>query len=274
MAKAAAAIAQAAGAVTGQPAPLARNVEKGKHLGFDTNVYPGDATMRIWKETPGANYKWVGFYLPAPCHTDTSWTGKRDTLKAMGWGVAVIYVGQQTWGKRPASLSDAQRAALRRHDPCAANLVSASEGVRDADDAIRRAEAEGFPPRTSIFLDLERMETIPAPMRDYYRAWTQRLLQHGGYRPAVYVHRHNAPVVYRDFAAMYRLAGVREAPRFWIAGGSGFEKARAPQDVGFAFAGVWQGVLDVARSVGEVKLPVDLNIASWASPSEAKIDVR
>ena len=43
----------------------------------------------------------------------------------------------------------------------------------------------------------------------------------------------------------------------------------APQDVGYAFAGVWQGVLDVARSVANIKLPIDVNVASWLSPSES-----
>src|SRR6185437_7088284 len=92
-------VAQAAAAVTGQPAPIADAVTGGKVMGFDTFAYPGDATMRAWMKTPGAPYKWVGFYLPSPCHKDDSWTGKRAVLDSMGWGFAVVYVGQQTWGK-------------------------------------------------------------------------------------------------------------------------------------------------------------------------------
>src|SRR4030095_16576310 len=73
--------------------------DKGPYLGFDTSDYPGDAAMQSWREH--ADYDWVGYYLQAPCHKDDSWTGKRDTLETMGWGVAVVYVGQQTWGKTP-----------------------------------------------------------------------------------------------------------------------------------------------------------------------------
>ena len=39
--------------------------------------------------------------------------------------------------------------------------------------------------------------------------------------------------------------------------------------MGFAFAGVWQGVIDVARSVADLKLPIDINVAAWKSPSES-----
>lgn len=72
----------------------------GRHLGFDTYAYPGDDVMLAWREDD-VPYEWVGYYLPAPCHKGRSWVGKRDTLTDMGWGMAVIYVGQQTWDKTP-----------------------------------------------------------------------------------------------------------------------------------------------------------------------------
>ena len=75
----------------------------GPYLGFDTSIYPGDIAMQAWREHAG--YDWVGFYLPAPCHKDDSWTGKRETIERMGWGVAVVYVGQQTWGRTPRLLA-------------------------------------------------------------------------------------------------------------------------------------------------------------------------
>ena len=67
------------------------------HLGFDTNLYPGDRAMDAWKRS--GEYEWVGYYLEAPCHKDASWSGTRARLTKNGWGLAVIYVGQQTWGK-------------------------------------------------------------------------------------------------------------------------------------------------------------------------------
>src|SRR5437764_156991 len=53
------------------------------HLGFDTNIYPGDKAMHAWKQS--AEYEWVGYYLPAPCHKDDSWSGTRERLVDSGW---------------------------------------------------------------------------------------------------------------------------------------------------------------------------------------------
>jgi len=264
-------VAQAAAAVTDQDAPIANAYEKGHFVGFDTHTYPGTMVMHTWKETPGAPYSWVGYYLPSPCHDDKSWVGKRDTLQKMGWGLAIIYVGQQTWGKTPRALTSSQASLLRRRTDCSADLISADEGTRNADEAVERAFGEGFAKGVVIFLDIERMETIPPAMRDYYRAWTARMLANGSYRPGIYAHQHNAEEIFNDVSDVFRAAGKTEKPRMWIAGGKGFDVGRAPQDVGFAFAGVWQGLIDIARSVAEVRLPVDLNVASWASPSESGV---
>src|SRR5256714_13269419 len=65
--------------------------------------------MRAWL-TADKPYRWVGYYLSAPCHSDSSWEGKRQTLSEMGWGMAVIYVGQQTWGRTPG-----QKVAVTRY---------------------------------------------------------------------------------------------------------------------------------------------------------------
>lgn len=265
----AAKVAQVAAAVTGQKAELADDYEKGHYVGFDTHTYPGTTTMKTWKETPGAPYSWVGYYLPSPCHADKSWTGKRDTLTSMGWGMAIVYVGQQTWGKTPRTLSAAQQAAVKRSTACSSDLVSADEATANADDATAKAKAEGFAPGSVVFLDLERMEKIPAAMQAYYRAWTARMLAIGIYQPGFYAHEHNAQQIHDDVVAVFKAAGSNAEPRFWIAGGKGFDEGRAPQDVGYTFAGMWQGVIDVARSVANIKLPVDINVGAWASPSES-----
>jgi len=265
----AAKVAQVAAAVTGQKAPLADAQQEGKNMGFDTHTYPGDKTMQAWKAAPGAPYRWVGYYLPAPCHKDRSWTGKRQKLVDMGWGLAVVYVGQQTWGRKPRSVSAKRLAQMQKSGTtCNADLISADRGRVDADDAIAATEKEGFPERSIVFLDIERMEKMPPEMRDYYRAWSKRLLEHGRYRPGVYVHKHNAETVYNDIKAEFAAAGVDEQPRIWVASGRGWEEGKAPQDVGFAFAGVWQGMIDVARTVADIKLPLDVNVSSWESPSD------
>jgi hypothetical protein len=81
---------------------ITSDLRAGRHLGFDTYAYPGDEAMKAWRQEEGAPYEWVGYYLPsAPCHKGESWAGKRETLGDMGWGLAVIYVGQQVWSGTP-----------------------------------------------------------------------------------------------------------------------------------------------------------------------------
>jgi hypothetical protein len=283
---------------------------KGRHLGFDTYAYPGDEVMRAWREAD-VPYEWVGYYLPlAPCHKGASWGGKRQTLDDMGWGVAVVYVGQQPWGdvsvpaaaaaavkpppkpaskvttarasQRPSSRKGkaraakpaAKKAAPVKRKPaantvstCSREFVTAARGTREADDAIAKAMAEGFPTGTVVFLNIERMNRVPQAMRDYYRAWTARMLANGRYRPGFYAHKFNAQIVYDDVKAEYERAGVRSEPPFWIAGGSGFSPEREPHEVGHAFAKVWQGVLDVVEEWKGFKLPLDVNVARVPSPS-------
>jgi hypothetical protein len=284
--------------VTGAISRIAPQDTSGPHLGFDTYSYPGDAAMAAWRDE-SVPYEWVGYYLKAPCHRDDSWLGKREKLEQLGWGVAVIYVGQQTWsgsakkrtlvtryvtkyvttavrvrGKRVRTrvpkrvavhawvTSRAQTSTI-----CNRDLVSASRGAIDGVDAINGAEAEGFPHGTMIFLDIERMDVVRGSMRDYYREWTDKLLKDGRYKPGFYAHTYNADLIHRDVAAVFLENGHREDPRFWIAGGNGFSPESEPNDVGHAFADVWQGVLDVARTYSGIKLPIDISVAKFSSPS-------
>jgi len=150
---------------------------------------------------------------------------------------------------------------------CSSSLVSAGQGRRDAADAIAKTTAEGFAPGTVIFLDIERMETIPQSMHEYYTAWTQAVLDNGLYRPGVYAHTHNAESIYSDVKDVFENAGIASDPSFWIAGSGDFDVDKPPTDVGHAFADVWQGLLDVVRTHNGVKLPIDISVASVASPS-------
>ncbi len=253
-------VAAAATTVVDAPAEIVASIaHAGSHVGFDTDIYPGDRTMAAWiaGDSP---YEWVGYYLPAACHKDTSWSGKRETLEQLGWGTAVIYVGQQSWPKRSG----------RAHagTTCATSFVTAARGTRDAADAIARTETEGFPRGSVIFLDIERMDAVPAAMRAYYRAWARAVLTDGRYRPGIYAHEHNAQVVYADVKDEFTQAGAAYDPPFWVAGNSNqFAIGKNPEDVGHVFADVWQGLLDVVRMRNGIRLPVDVSVATVSSPS-------
>lgn len=243
------------------PVRLAAAIEAAtneQYLGFDTNLYPGDRTMKIWAED--GTYDWVGFYLPAPCHKDRSWSGKRDTLLNMGWGLAVVYVGQQVWktSKKP-----------KKGATCSNAFVTGGRGVIEGRDAIGRVMAEGFPRGTVIFLDIERMDRIPASMKAYYTSWTKTVLEDGRYRVGYYTHHDNAAEIFRDVKAVFVAAGDTTEPPFWIAGRTKiFDTDKMPTDVGHAFAEVWQGLLDVTRTHAGIRLPIDVNVSGSRSPSE------
>jgi len=249
-----------------------RAVQDGRHLGFDTNLYPGDRTMQAWRGDDSP-YEWVGYYLPAPCHRDTTWVGKRTTLQGMGWGIAVVYVGQQSWGTMGRSAGTARKGRrTRRSDEasnCASAFVTAARGALDAVDAILRTEQEGFPHGTTIFLDIERMELLSPSMRAYYRAWTAGVLADGRYRPGVYAHTDNASKIYDDVRSVFVAAGDSREPQFWVAGRTRhFAPDKAPTDVGHSFADVWQGRLDIVDTQNGVRLPIDVSVARVPSPSQ------
>ena len=97
--------------VPGRIISAANKETRASYPGFDTNIYPGDRAMRAWRDDE--TYRWVGYYLPAPCHKDDSWSGKRAQLQDMGWGLAVIYVGQQTWERTPSQFETRYRTSTR-----------------------------------------------------------------------------------------------------------------------------------------------------------------
>ena len=237
--------------------------------GFDAYRYPGDSAMQRWR-APASPYRWVGYYLPSPCHRDSSWVGRRASLESMGWGTAVLYVGQQTWeGQPPPAVPDSARPDSTAAAPpaCVASLLGADRGALDADDAIARAAAEGFAAGSTIFLDVERMETVPPEMDAYYRAWTRRLLSDGRYRPGTYAHARNVPALYASAAAEYADAGRTAPPPFWIATTVGFAITAHPTAVGQPFAAVWQGAFDVTERWADIPLRIDVNVAATPSPS-------
>jgi hypothetical protein len=194
--------------------------------------------------------------------------------------MALIYVGQQLWEGLPerAPTPDTARAAgdtsrmagaAQRSITCSRTLLTAAQGTAEADDAMGKAAGDGFPRGTHIFLDVERMTTVPPAMRDYYRAWVARVLADGRFRPAIYSHHRNAAEIYADVRAVFDGAGVRDEPSFWISSPSSFALTSAPSDVGFRFARVWQGALDASQTWNGATLRIDVNVADSPSPSAA-----
>lgn len=220
--------------------------------------------MLAWRVPGQSPYRWVGYYLTSPCRRDTSWTGRRAALEAMGWGLAVLYVGQQAW--EGAALREDSAAATS--PACSRVLLTEERGRADADDAIARALAEGFASNSTIYLDIERMGSIPESMRAYYLAWVSRLWSDGRYRPGIYAHRLNAGQMHGDLEAIRATLQPRPAAlRWWIAGGTGFALDGAPTGVGLGFANVWQGWHNVRETWNGVALDIDANVADRSSPS-------
>jgi hypothetical protein len=233
--------------------------------GFDIANYPGDAAMRAWKY-PASPYYWVGYYLPAPCHRDTSWAGKRASLTEMGWGIAALYVGQQDFAHllnvapqtaRAASASTAAAAVV-----CSATLLSTAQGTAEAADAVAKLAADGFADSTTVYLDVETVTTITPDLLDYYRAWIAGVLRDGRYRPGVYAGKSNAQALYDAAVELYRAANRSDAPPFWVASGADFSLSKQPSDVGFAFAQVWQGMFNVSQRFNGTTLTVDVDVGA------------
>jgi hypothetical protein len=252
----AAACAPGAATPGARPAPSNPNV----HPGFDARVYPGEAAMRAWRES--SPYRWVGYYLPAPCHRDASFSGTRPALERMGWGMAILYVGQQAFeGAAPPDTTTGRPIV------CSRTLLTAERGRADARDAVARTRGEGFPAGSVIYLDVERTSAVPDSLLAYYDAWTGEVLRDGTYLPGTYAHQANAARLFAAARAAYERAGRAGSPPFWVAGGSGFSLDQPPYAVGLTYARVWQGVLDADRSWGGVSLRVDENVSDRPNPS-------
>lgn len=243
--------------------------------GFDIALFPGTDVMNAWKY-PSSPFRWVGYYLYAPCHRDSSFTGQYKTLIAAGWGVAAVYVGQQDWTQIP---SDLMPSPLRASPSlasnmrsmmvtCSSTLLSSGQGGTEAADAVARMQGDGFPDHSVVFLDVEYVTDVTPALLDYYTGWIARVLQDGHYTPGVYAAKTNAQTLYDTATALYHAAGRSDAPPFWIASSDGaFGAARHPSDVGLPFARLWQGLFNVRETYNGVAQNIDVDLADKPSPS-------
>ncbi|CAN5893397.1 hypothetical protein BH23GEM9_BH23GEM9_34990 [soil metagenome] len=235
--------------------------------GFDTRDYPGDATMRRW--FAASPYRWVGYYLPAPCYTGTTWSGRRDALRQMGWGFAVLFVGEQDWSAMRAAPGDTVPIATP-DARCTSTNLTEHHGAQHAADAERAALADAFPQGTVIFLDVERVERVSPALSSYVRSWVRAMLQSGRYAPGLYAHDINAAelftIVAEEFARVQRV----ERPLLWVARSSGFDLNRSPIESGYPVAAIWQGRFDTPETWDGVTLNIDANVADSRDPSRGR----
>jgi 4-hydroxyphenylpyruvate dioxygenase-like putative hemolysin len=158
-----AASGQAAASVTRTSKPNAN----GEYAGFDRNEYPGDATMADMRRT----FAFTGYWLTVPPGAMfNQWQGKRDTLRAQGWGFLVLANGKLEAEIVAAAKSGTAPDAL---------------GRADAASAVAAAKSEGFPAGTIVFLDQEEGGRLTAPQAAYLLAWTEAVAA-SAYKPGVY----------------------------------------------------------------------------------------
>ena len=232
--------------------------------GFDTRDYPGDAAMRAWF---GASpYRWVGYYLPAPCYTGTTWSGRRDALRDIGWGFALLYVGEQDWPAMGRAAADTTVENPR----CSSAHLTQEQGRVHADQAAAAAAADGFPAGTVVFLDVERVEAVSAPLSAYVRAWMARMLDDGRYTPGLYAHDINVEALYAILADEFVRHQRQDRPPLWVARSAGFDIRSAPAESGYAAALIWQGRLNTVEDWRGTRLNIDVNVSTSADPSRGR----
>ena len=151
-------------AVSDSPQGSAQGSQSARaYLGFDRNIYPGDAAISILRKT----FSFAGYWLsPPPGEKTNSWVGKRELLRSHGFGFLVLYRGRDS--RELKSEAAAQRL-----------------GIEDGKDAAVSAKAEGFSSGAIIFLDIEEGGRLLASYHAYLKAWFDELAK-AGYRGGVY----------------------------------------------------------------------------------------
>ncbi len=195
------------------------------YLGFDSNNYPGNANLKILRQT----FAYTGYWLNNPPSAKSNgWLGKRPTVEAAGFGFLVLFNGRLD--------------KELRHN--AAALAQA-----DAEQAVAAAKHEGFPARTIIFLDIEEGGRMLPEQKTYIYGWADAV-RAAGYRAGVYCSgiparedKHTTVVTADDLRAY---AQGREIT-YWVTNdscppspGCTVSRSVSPAESGIAFADVWQ----------------------------------
>lgn len=145
------------------PNPQEARERSRSYLGFDRNIYPGDAALPALRKTFVFTSYWLS---PPPGERRNTWKGKRELLASNGFGFLVLYRGRDSGELKNGS--DAK-----------------AKGIRDASTAANNAKLEGFAPATIIFLDIEEGGRLPDTYHVYLRAWLEEL-KRSGFAAGVY----------------------------------------------------------------------------------------
>lgn len=269
--------------LAGQASPPAESF-----LGFDRNQYPGDANLKILKQT----FAYTGYWLNNPPGAKSnSWAGHRAAVESAGFGFLVLFNGRLY-------------AELK--------IVSKAKrlGQSDARAATALARREGFPDKTIIFLDQEQGGRMLPEQKAYIYAWVDGVIA-AGFRAGIYCSGMPSPdeekvVTAQDIrqnagmSSFDSRSGPVRATReitYWVtndacppAPGCGFSpNPPSPRESGIDFADVWQFAQSPQRKdvagrcthysrdgncyapgMEAQQLFVDLNTANSPDPSHAR----
>jgi hypothetical protein len=198
------------------------------YLGFDRNIYPGDAALPILRKTFTFTSYWLS---PPPGEKTNTWFGKHKLLHSRGFGFVVLYRGRDS------------REFKKSAD-------ATQKGAIDASNAATAAKNERFARGTVIFLDVEEGGRLPVLYHAYLRAWADALVE-TGYRPGAYCSGMPADegggvsIITADDIRNH--IGAREIV-YWIyndacppsPGCATMQKSPPPSLSGISYAAIWQ----------------------------------
>jgi hypothetical protein len=133
------------------------------YLGFDRNIYPGDAALPALRKTFAFTSYWLS---PPPGEKTNTWKGKRKLLLSHGFGFLVLFRGRDT-------------SEIKNETD------GATKGTQDANAAAVAAKEEAFATGTIVFMDIEEGGRLPVAYHVYLRAWLEGL-KRAGFPPGVY----------------------------------------------------------------------------------------
>lgn len=244
-------------------------------LGFDRNEYPGDANLKELRKT----FAYTGYWLNNPPGMNANtWMGKRGAIESMGFGFLVLFNG-------------------RLYKELANTTHAAELGRSDGRQAVENAKSEGFPARTTIFLDQEEGGRLLPEQKAYLFAWIDDVTA-GGFRTGVYCSGMAAKESGGSIVTAEDIrqnAGHREIA-YWVTNdacppspGCVGQRPVSPGASGIKFADVWQFAQsprrkDIASScrgyasdkncyAGTTfsdKIHLDLNSATLPDPSHGR----